>query len=81
MSVITIKTEDADKICQYFRNELEAEEKRYKDALELIENTKDKVPDFVSDFGRHLAEEGHKRNVELLTNYIGILMGVPQEEA
>lgn len=81
MSVITIKTEDADKICQFFRNQLETEEKRYKDALELIEKTKDKVPDFVSDFGRCLAEDGHKHNVEMFTNYISILMGVSQEGA
>ena len=73
MSSITIKTEDADRILKYLRNELETENKHYKECCDMCNKGNEKIPPSINEMLKILADKGHAHNVKILTEFIMIL--------
>lgn len=71
MKTITISVSDADRMLKYFRNELETENKHYKEFCEMCKS--EKFSPFINEMLQKLADKGHEHNVKLLTDYIEIL--------
>ena len=83
MSTITITTTDADRMLNYFREELEKENQRFGVCMKKIEEMEKQSKEETSFFAlltreankrfQEFAEKAHKHNVDIFSDYIRIL--------